>query len=112
MYPDIQELLYIADILITDYSTTMFDFAIMKKRIYLFANDIEEYQSMRGLKPIYFELPFPICKTNKELQEQILNYNEKEYNDKIEKFLNKYMSFDKGDASYKVVERIKKVIGN
>ena len=43
-YDDMQELLLVSDILITDYSTSMFDFSIMNKPVFLFATDIEQYQ--------------------------------------------------------------------
>ena len=60
-YPDMQELLLISDLLITDYSSTMFDFHLMHRPIFLFTQDIEDYQRMRGLKDWFFKVPFPFC---------------------------------------------------
>src|SRR5699024_3281888 len=48
-YPDMQELLLISDILITDYSSSMFDFANTKKPLLFFTYDLEEYkENIRG----------------------------------------------------------------
>lgn len=109
-YPDIQELLLISDILITDYSTTMFDFSLMNKEVFIFAEDIEEYKKLRGLKKTYFDLPFNICKNNDELEKKIENFNSEKYSEDVKKFSEKYKAFDKGNASEKVVEKIKKII--
>ena len=59
LYPDIQELLLISDILISDYSSTMFDFHLMKRPVFLLMQDMEDYQKMRGLKDWFFKVPFP-----------------------------------------------------
>ncbi|MFP7308406.1 CDP-glycerol glycerophosphotransferase family protein, partial [Enterococcus faecalis] len=52
-YPDINQLYLIADLLITDYSSVMFDFALTKKPMLFFMYDKEKYQnSTRGF---YFD---------------------------------------------------------
>lgn len=105
-YPDIQELLVAADMLITDFSTTMVDFSIMKKPVFLFAIDIEQYIKQRGLKPVFFDFPFSLSRSNEELIENIEKFNNIEYLAKIEKFVHTYASGDKGIAAKSVVERI------
>lgn len=109
-YPDIQELLLISDILITDYSTTMFDFSLMNKEVIIFAEDIDEYKKMRGLKDIYFKLPFTICKNNDELEKNIEKFDNSIYQEKIKNFKDKYKAYDKGNASKIVTEKIQKII--
>ena len=47
-YPDIQELLYSADILITDYSSLMWDFSLSKKPCFIYADDLDEYERTHG----------------------------------------------------------------
>lgn len=105
-YPDMQELLLTADILITDYSSTIYDFAVLKKPAYLYAPDVEEYHKMRGLKEQFFHLPFPLCRTNQELQTQLSQYNAEKGSQLAQTFLDYYGSVDKGDASKQVVQRI------
>jgi CDP-glycerol glycerophosphotransferase len=61
-YPDVTELYLAADVLVTDYSSVMFDFSVTGKPIIFLAPDIAEYESKRGF---YFdfrsEAPGPIC---------------------------------------------------
>ena len=105
-YPDMQELLLTADILITDYSSSIYDFAVLKKPAYLYAPDVEQYHQMRGLKEQFFRLPFPLSRTTQQLQEQLKEYNEEKGARLAQEFLDYYGSVDKGDASKQVVQRI------
>lgn len=109
-YPDMQELLMAADVLITDYSSSVFEFAAMKKQIYIFASDVEQYQKMRGLQPAFFEMPYHICRTNEELAEQIRMYDPCSAEQSAEKFMTVFGGVDQGCASKRVVERIQEVI--
>lgn len=106
LYPDIQELLLISDILLTDYSSSMLDYMIMKKPIFLIGLDIEKYQNSRGLKPLYFELPFSRSKTNEELIRHISTFDEDQYKNKLESFMAVYSSYDDGMASASVAYKI------
>jgi len=68
-YPDVHELYLAADVMITDYSSTMFDFAITGKPLLFFAYDLESYRdSLRGF---YFDLeplaPGPIVQTTDQV---------------------------------------------
>jgi CDP-glycerol glycerophosphotransferase len=48
-YPDISELFLVADALITDYSSVMFDFSVTGKPIFFFTPDLDRYQEvLRG----------------------------------------------------------------
>ena len=67
-YPDMQELLCAASLLITDYSSTMFDYALTGKPIVQFATDIEAYQKDRDFYFPLDKLPFPLAKNNEELK--------------------------------------------
>ena len=68
-YPDMQELLCAADLLITDYSSSMFDYALTGKPIVRFATDVEAYQKDRDFYFPLEELPFPLARSNEELGE-------------------------------------------
>ena len=60
---DINDLFLIADCLITDYSSVMFDFAILKKPMIFYAYDLVHYENeVRGFYFDYDSLPGPICK--------------------------------------------------
>ena len=67
-YPDMQELLCAAGLLITDYSSSMFDYALTGKPIVQFATDIEAYQKDRDFYFPLDALPFPLARSNAELE--------------------------------------------
>lgn len=56
-----EELLCVADVLITDYSSVLFDYLIYEKPVVLFAPDLEEYEKNRGFYIDYRSLPFPLA---------------------------------------------------
>ena len=111
-YPDPQDLIVLSDLMITDYSTIMIDFAIMRKPILLYVPDHDEYRNRdRGLRPIYDILPFVKCRTDKELTEAVASFDEVEYQKKLDAFFrDDYICFEDGHASERVVERIKKLV--
>jgi CDP-glycerol glycerophosphotransferase len=105
---DIAELYLAADILVTDYSSVMFDYSILKRPMVFFTYDINQYRdSLRGF---YFdfmeEAPGPITTDTKELADIILSGDYKEYEDKYTAFVRKYNHADQGNASAKVVDLI------
>lgn len=110
---DPQLLLVESDLLITDYSSVMYEFALMKKPVILFAADLEQYKAEgRGLRSIYDCLPFVLCKTDDELLRLLPLALSKEYPACFESFRReKVGSYDNGTASEAVVFRIKEVIG-
>lgn len=75
-YPDMQELLLACDLLITDYSSSMFDYALSGKPCLRFAIDIEAYTKERGFYFRLEELPFPLAKSVAELCDCIENFDE------------------------------------
>lgn len=105
-YPDIQELLLISDYLITDYSSTLFDFINLNKPVFLVTLDIEKYKNERGLVDDYFNLPFSNSHSNSEFINVIKNFNIDEYNKKIDLYVSnsKFIQYDDGFASKKVVD--------
>lgn len=105
-YPDMQELLVATDILITDYSSSMFDFMLTKKPCFIYASDIKDYNDDRGF---YFELenlPFVISKTTEEMINNIKSFDKEIYLQKVDRFLKKQGCIDDGNASRRVVDWI------
>ena len=110
-YPDSQDLTVTADLLISDYSSIMYDFGLMHKPVILYIPDEEEYRKQRGLRPIFDSLPFPKGLNDQQLSEIIQNFDKEKYSVDLTTFLQeKVQSFHDGHASESVVERIKKVI--
>ena len=111
-YPDMQELIVISDMVISDYSSVVYDFTICNKPVFIFAKDFDTYTKERGFKQLYFDLPYKINRTEDELFACIKNYNEKKLAPARKKFLDSVTPFDKGHAAEEVVKRIQAVIGN
>lgn len=107
---DIQELYLVSDVLITDYSSTMFDFANLKRPIIFFTYDIDDYRdSLRGF---YFdfekEAPGPIVKTTAQVISSLQNISSwrKAYKEKEEAFYQKFNHIDDGKAAKRVLDTI------
>jgi len=109
-YTDIHELMLIVDVAITDYSSVSLDFSNTRRPVFLYASDIDDYTRMRGLKDMYFKFPFPLCKTNDELSEAIVAFDQKEYSQRLKSFYKLYGSVDDGHASERFIERLKAVM--
>lgn len=105
-YPDVQELMIACDIMITDYSSTVYEFAVLKKPSYIYASDLDAFQQMRGLNDFYFDMPYPICQSNEALLKELRTYTPESGIAAAEAFLHKFGGVDRGDAAKQVVERI------
>ena len=101
---DIAELYLVADALITDYSSVMFDYSILGRPMYFFAYDLEKYRDT--LRGFYFdferEAPGPISRTTGQLAEDILAGRREDYEERYAAFREKYNSRDNGTACQKI----------
>ncbi len=111
-YSDIQELLFVADAAISDYSSCLFDFIITQRPAFIYASDLQDFKAGRGFAYPLENSPFPIAEDFEELVSNIRNFNEIEYKNRSKNFLQKLDWSDDGHASEKVVEIIKKEISN
>lgn len=111
-YPDIQELLVAADVVITDYSSLMWDFSLQRRPVFLYQNDEKDYENDRGFYSPVSEWPYPKAHTQEELIDTIMNFDNDEYIKKLNAFLVKYGSCDDGHAAERVVKRIMQEIGD
>ena len=107
---DINELMMISDILISDYSATIFDYSILERPIISFAYDYKEYKENRGL---YLNLedilPNSVLKTQEEVINHILNLNFKKESEIAKKIKEKYISVD-GTATDKCIKYLEEKI--
>ena len=109
-YPDIQELLAAAQVVITDYSSCIFDFLLTVRPGFLFVPDLEHYDQERGFYYKLEETPFPIAHTNEELIHNIENFNQEKYSMQVEDFLKKKGSVEDGEASVRVCNLIESIV--
>ena len=106
-YDDIQELLFISDCVISDYSSLIFDYALTGRPCFLYASDLKHYISTD--RALYFdvrELPFPLSRNNEELNEQISAFEEVVYKQDLHRFIQKIGSYETGHACQNVVNYI------
>ncbi len=109
-YEDMQELLAGSDVLISDYSSVITEFALTKKPIFLFATDIREYSHERDFYCDYFALPFSVSEDNEQLKENILGFSYDNYEKNIEKCFEKFGVREYGNASSAVADIIEGVV--
>lgn len=105
-FEDLQELMYASDILITDYSSLMFDFSLQKKPCFLYADDLEEYKKDRDLYFDIEELPFSFSQTIEEFKDKIQMFDFEKYTEELKKFNLRIGTVEKGDASQKITDLI------
>lgn len=103
-YPDAQELYMAADFMISDYSSCVFDFALLRRPVFLCALDLEHYRNTRGLTDVYDECSFPKAYTCEALLRNIEAFSEDAYNAAFGKFLQYWQPFDRGDAACRTVD--------
>lgn len=95
--------LNIADCLVTDYSSVMFDFANTGKKIILYTYDFEEYTNNRGFYINMKDLPFPMVYNEQELCKELQDLNS---NVCYEQFKKDYCSYDSINVAQKVCDLV------
>ncbi len=111
-YNVMQELLAASDVLITDYSSSMFDFAEEGKPCFIYATDIEKNIKDCGFYFDIMDLPFPVaCNMDKMIQ-NIIKFDQNSYKCRLQKLFKQVGLCDKGTASKEVVKYIKNITGN
>ena len=112
-YDEINDIYLVSDLLITDYSSVFFDYANLNRPVMFYMYDFDDYKN--NLRDFYIsldELPGPIAKTQKELEDYIVNIDKSisKYKKTYDKFNDKYNYLDDGNASERVIRVIFKDI--
>ncbi|HEY9437483.1 MAG TPA: CDP-glycerol glycerophosphotransferase family protein, partial [Streptomyces sp.] len=103
---DVSELMALADVLVTDYSSIMFDYALLDRPIVLFAPDLDAYAAERGS---YFDLrekaPGPVAETEEELFRVLAELKRADTGSAEQRaaFVQEFGTYDTGDAASTVV---------
>lgn len=109
---DMNEMMLVADILITDYSSAMFSYCHLNKPMIFFTPDIIHYNSNRGT---YFDIdeiaPGAVTKNTDDIIKSITVSEDADswsrlYQDKIRAFKQKFVRWEKGNASRKILEEV------
>ncbi|MFK4761376.1 CDP-glycerol glycerophosphotransferase family protein [Microbacterium sp. ZW T5_45] len=108
-YPETARLLLIADALITDYSSVMFDFSVTGRPMYFLVPDLDHYRGQ--LRGFYFDLaaraPGPLVRSQDELATALADdAHEERYAERYAAWRAQFNARDDGHAAERVVARI------
>ncbi len=110
LYADMQELMLTADLLVTDYSSSMFDFALSGKPCVRFATDLEQYKRDRDFYYSLEQLPFPLAQSNDELCDILRQLNVEDCRTRWAAFTEKNGFCEDGQASVRCAQWIREQI--
>ncbi|MBS4200651.1 CDP-glycerol glycerophosphotransferase family protein [Bacillus sp. FJAT-49732] len=104
-YREINDLLFVTDLLITDYSSVCFEYGLLNKPMLFFAYDVEEYVQKRDF---YYEyssfIPGPLVKSTDDMIKTIKNEDFKM--EKIKPFIEYFFDHHDGKSSERVVDQL------
>ena len=106
IYPDMQELLITADVLITDYSSSIWDYSFLKKPAFLYVPDLKLYEERVGFVTPINKWGFAVCESNNELAKSIENYDSEKQLKAINENHELFQSYETGEASKRVFDYI------
>ena len=102
-YPNINDLFYITELLITDYSSNIFEYSMMRKPMLFFAFDKVQYSVSRGFHRDYEEsAPGRVCYTFDQVLEAIRNKDYKQ--EKVEQYIEHHFDYIDTHASDRVID--------
>lgn len=108
-YHDMQDLLCASDVLISDYSSCLYDFALSGRPAIVYATDLEYYvNGDRSLAYPIEKWPYPMAESNQDLLQKITEFDENAYRTAVKKHMDDVGAYDKGDASEQVAKIIEK----
>lgn len=108
---DLYTLMNVCDVLISDYSSVFFDWSLLNKPYISYIPDMDNYKETIGLNIDYEnDFPGPVCHNEKELSDA-LYADGSVYLDKRKKFKEKYMKYDDGQNTKRVVQFIEHILG-
>lgn len=105
-YEEMQELLLVADVMINDFSSSMWDFMLTGKPSFLYAKDLEHYIQTTDVETPINEWPFPKSTNNDELEKSILEFDAIQYEKNVKKHYAELGGCESGKATQLVGDYI------
>lgn len=109
-YEDAQELIAASDVIITDYSSIVWDAAVAQKPCYLFAADLAQYTERVAFDVPISEWPFPLAHNNTELEALIASFDEDKYAADCAAHLAALGSYEHGNSAEQTVNLMKRLM--
>lgn len=106
-YPDMQELLLLADVLITDYSSAIWDYQLLNRPAFIFATDLLDFKDTRGFYVPIDEWGVSIASDMEQLVSNISSYLAEEATSKYQQAHLRMGDCETGEACAGIYELIK-----
>ncbi|UXR71998.1 MULTISPECIES: teichoic acid ribitol-phosphate polymerase TarL [unclassified Staphylococcus] len=104
-YREVNDILFITDVLISDYSSLVYEFALFKRPMLFYAFDLEDYVSLRDFyEPYETFVPGKIVESFDDLIESL--YKEDYEIEKVPPFVKKHYNFVDGRSSERIVRHL------
>lgn len=106
-YDDMQQLMCLSDMLITDFSSCIWDYSFTYKPCFLLIPDLNEYKKTVGFEVDIYKWGFPISLSNDELCKNILDFDAEKFKIYMEKHHEALVNYENGNACKIICEKIK-----
>ena len=104
---DINDLICAADICISDYSSLVFEYALLDRPLIYYAYDLEDYFDWRGFYYDYFDMAGgPVFYSTEEIVDYIIHIEEQFDREKLRAFREKFMSACDGQSTERILHSI------
>ena len=105
---DIDKLLCVSDICISDYSSLIFEYSLFERPMIFYAYDLEDYFDWRGFYYNYDDLtPGPVVTETEEIIDYIQNLDTRFDKEQVHAFREKFMSACDGCATDRIMELVR-----
>ena len=106
-YQDMQRLLMATDVMVSDYSSCIFDAALRRIPCFTYATDFEQYKyEERGVYYEMEELPFPYAKNNDEMEQNVKAFDMEDYLKKWDVFTVRMGLNETGHSAKDIAEKM------
>ena len=106
-YRDMQRLLMATDVMVSDYSSCIFDAALRRIPCFTYATDFERYKyEERGAYYEMDELPFPYAKNNDEMEQNVKAFDMGDYLKKWDAFTVRMGLNETGHSAKDIAEKM------
>nr|WP_261428768.1 CDP-glycerol glycerophosphotransferase family protein [Xiamenia xianingshaonis] len=103
----IEELLCVADVCVSDYSSVVFEYSLFGRPMAFYAYDLDDYQDWRGFYYNYDELtPGPVFQTSEDLIDYLTHIEERFDPETVASFRRKFMSACDGHATDRICKAV------